>query len=174
MASHNHMAPTVISVRPLTAEAFAPFGDVIAADTAKRSYAINQGTCTRFHDLALVDCSSEGGRAGISLFRAQPCQLPVSVTVMERHPLGSQAFMPLSNRPYLVVVTEDPAVEPQAFLARPDQGVNYRRGTWHHALLALEAEADFLVIDRLGPGQNCEEQHLSRPWQIRTLELEAG
>lgn len=99
------------------------------------------------------------GRPAISLFRAKPLDR-LDLTMMERHPLGSQAFMPLSGRPYLVVVAPPGPLEPaaiQAFLAAPSQGVNYAPGVWHHALLALEAVSDFLVVDRAGPEENCDE-----------------
>lgn len=155
-----------LRVEPLTRAAFAPFGDVIEAAAAASHYAINAGTTTRFHDLADIDTSREGGRSILSLFRAQPRELPFDVTMLERHPLGSQAFVPLSQRPYLVVVAEDPAAVPRAFLARDGQGVNYRPGTWHHPLLALEETSDFLVIDRAGPGNNCDEVVLAAVYRI--------
>lgn len=151
---------------PLTRAAFAPFGDVIEAAAASQSYAINAGTTQRFHDLATIDTTREHGRTIVSLFRAQPRELPFAVRMLERHPLGSQAFVPLSPRPYLVVVATDPSATPRAFLARDGQGVNYRPGTWHHPLLALEAVSDFLVIDRAGPGNNCDEAQLPAPYSI--------
>ncbi|HPA01626.1 MAG TPA: ureidoglycolate lyase, partial [Chiayiivirga sp.] len=83
-----------------------------------------------------------------------------------RHPLGSQAFVPLHARPWLVVVAASPEAAPRAFLARDGAGVNFRRGTWHHPLLALEATGDFLVVDRIGPGDNCEEAALAQPWLL--------
>ncbi len=155
-----------LRIEPLTPAAFEAFGEVIAPEAAREVFSINAGTCTRFHDLGVVDCSVEGGRAGISLFRAAPRALPLAITLLERHPLGSQAFMPLSGRPYLVVVAESPDAAPRGFLARQGQGVNFRRGTWHHPLLALEAVSDFLVIDRIGPGENCEEATLEPGWIV--------
>ena len=89
---------------PLTRAAFAPFGDVIAADAAAHHYPINEGTTERFHDLAKVDVSAAGGRPLISIFRARPRTLPFPLRMLERHPLGSQAFVPLTRLPYLVVV----------------------------------------------------------------------
>ncbi|THF66532.1 ureidoglycolate lyase [Pseudothauera nasutitermitis] len=144
----------------LDAAAFAPFGEVIEAGAATRQFPINQGSTVRYHDLARID-PGEDGHAIVSIFRAQPRALPFEVSMLERHPRGSQAFMPLSGRPYLVVVAppgERPATENlRVFLARADQGVNYAAGVWHHPLLALQAESDFLVIDRAGPGANCDE-----------------
>nr|WP_294866042.1 ureidoglycolate lyase [uncultured Pseudogulbenkiania sp.] len=152
-----------LRVEPLSREAFAPFGDVIEASEAVRHFPINGGNTERYHDLASVEPGPEG-RAIVSIFRGQPRALPFRVEMMERHPLGSQAFIPLSDRPYLVVVAPagaPPAAEDlRVFLARADQGVNYRTGVWHHPLLALDAVCDFLVVDRSGPGHNCDEVQL--------------
>jgi ureidoglycolate lyase len=157
---------SALTIEPLTRAAFAAFGDVIEAGDAAQSYAINAGTTTRFHDLAAIDTTRDGGRTIVSLFRAQPRPLPFVVSMLERHPLGSQAFVPLSLRPYLVVVATDPGATPRAFLAREGQGVNYHAGTWHHPLLALDAISDFLVIDRDGPGDNCDEVELLRRYSL--------
>lgn len=162
-------AATVLVVEALTRDAFAAFGDVIEAANAAKVYAINAGTTTRFHDLASIDTARDGGRPLLSLFRAQPRELPFAITLLERHPLGSQAFVPLSTRPYLVVVAESPDALPRAFLARDGQGVNYHAGTWHHPLLALDDTSDFLVIDRGGPGDNCDEVTLPQNFLIAEL-----
>jgi ureidoglycolate lyase len=159
-----------LRVEALTREAFAPFGDVLEPASAQTVYEINAGTAQRFHALARVDIAGDDGDAVISLFRAQPRQLPFTVAALERHPLGSQAFMPLGSAPYLVVVAPDPASTPRAFLAREGQGVNYHRGTGHHALLALERESDFLVVDRAGTAANCDEVTLAAPWTIASIE----
>lgn len=147
-------------VQPLTREAFAPFGDVIAADDSAQHFSINGGNTERFHDLARLEPGPEG-RIIASIFRGQPRPMPFTVSMMERHPLGSQAFIPLSGNPYLVVVAAAgpaPGTDKlHAFLAQPGQGVNYATGVWHHPLLALNEVCDFLVIDRSGPGKNCDE-----------------
>jgi ureidoglycolate lyase len=145
---------------PLTAAAFAPFGDVI--ETAGRaSRWINHGTCERFDDLAQVDVAGEGGRPVISIFRATPRELPLQLRGLERHPLSSQAFYPLQQLPFLIVVAEEGSgpVAPRVrvYLSSGRQGVNFRRNTWHHELLALHQTSLFLVIDRGGPGENCEQ-----------------
>lgn len=155
-----------LPVRPLTAEAFEPFGEVIEASDAVHHYSINDGNTERYHNLARLD-PGPGGRAILSIFRGKPRSLPFEVRMMERHPLGSQAFVPLSDRPYLVAVAPAseayPGVESICvFLARGDQGINYARGVWHHPLLALEAVSDFLVIDRQGEGPNCDEVVLAQ------------
>ena len=164
-----------LRIQPLTREAFAPFGDVIECAGAAH-YPINAGTTERYHDLARIE-PGEQGHAILSIFRGQPSTFPFRVAMMERHPLGSQAFMPLQDRCYLVVVADpadggDAPGQLHAFLAQGHQGVNYRPGVWHHPLIAVGAEgadvavgtlSDFLVIDREGPGSNCDEQPLSEP-----------
>ncbi len=162
----------VIKAEPLTAEAFKPFGDVIETDANAVQKAINYGNTTRFHDLAGIDTAKNGGRAGVSIFRSTPLALPVTIKLMEYHPLSSQAFIPLSARPYLVVVApagvfDAPAI--RVFVASGDQGVNYRAGTWHHFSLALEAVSDFLVIDRIADEDdtvNCVEHALTEHEQL--------
>jgi ureidoglycolate lyase len=154
------MPPLMVLVTALTREAFAPFGDVIQIQ-GSHHYTINGGYAERYHDLAAVDVLEQGGRALISIFRATPRPTPVRIESMERHPLSSQAFVPLSGIPFLVVVAplgDAPSAESlRAFISDGAQGVNYRRGVWHHALLALESPCDFLVIDRGGPGPDCDE-----------------
>jgi len=150
----------VLDPRPLTREAFAPFGDVIEIEGA-RHYPINEGTTTRFHDLAEVDVEAQGGKPLISIFRATARPCPIRLWLMERHPLASQAFYPLSDHDWLVVVAsgDDPLARDNliCFTASGRQGVNYRRGVWHHPLLVLEPTHDFLIVDRGGPGENLEE-----------------
>jgi len=150
----------VLKASALTAAAFAPFGDVIeTAGHAARS--INDGTCERFDDLAQVDVLAAGGRPLISIFKSVPRTLPLQVLGLERHPLSSQAIIPLDGIPYLVIVAEDGDAalgsRIRAFYSAGAQGVNYRRNTWHHPLIALERTCHFLVVDRGGPGNNCEE-----------------
>jgi ureidoglycolate lyase len=157
-----------LQLERLTRSAFAPFGDVIELDGA-RHFAINGGTTERYHDLASVEVTERGGRALINLFRAQPRALPVDITMMERHPLGSQAFIPLRQGRYLVVVAPagefDPALM-RAFWTDAWQGVNYAKGVWHHPLLALDQVSDFVVVDRGGEGNNCDELSLAEPWRL--------
>ncbi len=160
--------PRQLDITALTKTAFAPFGDVIETDGAERLI-INEGTTERFHNLAGIDVSADGGVPIISIFQGQSRHQngsgPIEIKMMERHPLGSQAFIPLHDSPYLVVVAPiQDAVGPEdlhAFLADGAQGVNYRRNLWHHPLLALEDGHRFLVIDRDGPGDNCVEHHFT-------------
>ena len=149
-----------LSPEPLTRAAFTPFGDVIDMDGAEH-YPINQGTTERYHDMAKVDVTSGGGEPLISIFRGQPRPQPIRLELMERHPLGSQAFYPLQNRDWLLVVSasDDPLDLDalKAFRATGIQGVNYARNIWHHPLLVLAPQSDFLIVDRGGPGDNLEE-----------------
>lgn len=148
----------VLRPEPLTRARFAPFGDVIETE-GSTSLPINQGFAERFHDLARIDTGAEQGETIISLFRGSPRPMPVAIELMERHPLGSQAFHPLQERDWLVVVAEDPRDTQsfRAFGASGKQGVNYARNVWHHPLLTLDPHAEFLIIDRKGPGDNFEE-----------------
>jgi ureidoglycolate lyase len=151
-----------LTIEPLTREAFAPFGDVIETEGAKQ-IPINLGTTIRFHDLATVDVEEGGGRTLINLFRGQPRTLPFEVKMLERHPLGSQAFIPLNDKPYLVVVAPAGELDPskiRAFVTSGWQGVNYAKGVWHHPLIALGEVSDFVVVDRGGEGVNCHELDL--------------
>jgi ureidoglycolate lyase len=145
---------------PLTATAFAPYGDVV--ETAGRDhYPINAGMAERYSDLANIDVGAEGGRPLVSLCQAKPVRLPVPLRLMERHPLSSQAFIPLSRAPFLIVVApagpSPRSDDIRAFISNGRQGINYRAGTWHHPLLALDEATDFLIVDRGGPGTNCDE-----------------
>lgn len=155
-----------IKIEPLTSAAFSLFGDVVEVAENATGTKINDGYTLRYHDLANVDVSAQGGRALVSIFRSTPLSLPIKIEKMERHPLSSQAFMPLSGRHYLVVVAPPGAFDEtgiKAFLAGPNQGVNFHKGTWHHFSLALDAVSDFLVIDRSGDGENCDEILLKTP-----------
>lgn len=159
------MSFLALTVEPLTAAAFAPFGEVIEPASAKKTYAINDGTAQRFHDLANVDCTGGGGRSIVSIFRATPRELPFTVVMLERHPLGSQAFVPLDpSLRYLAVVSQSPDATPRAFFVDQGRGINLKRGTWHHPLIALDRQSDFLVIDRAGEGANCDEAVLPQSW----------
>ncbi|SFR11098.1 ureidoglycolate lyase [Poseidonocella sedimentorum] len=158
----------VVQTEALTPEVFSPFGDVLEAAGAPDKI-INQGMCGRFHDLARMDFGP-AGRAGLSLFQAEPRRLPYRLDLLERHPEGSQAFIPMSFESFLVIVAPDEAGRPgrpRAFLTAPGQGVNLLRGTWHGVLTPLSAPGLFAVIDRIGETPNLEEVPLSEPWEIR-------
>jgi ureidoglycolate lyase len=148
-----------LPITQLTAEAFAHFGDVIEARSAN-TFLINDGQAQRFHDLATVDVSTDGGRPLISLVRSAPTQFPLALKLVERHPLGSQAFIPLGNYKFLIVVAltnnQDLPDTLHAFLSNGRQGINYHPGVWHHPLIVFDQTTDFLIIDRGGEGKNCD------------------
>ncbi|WP_428547706.1 ureidoglycolate lyase [Profundibacter sp.] len=157
----------VIKAQPLTADAFAPFGDVLQA-VGKPDKIINNGFCGRYHDRARLDFDPDG-RAGISVFKAEPRALPYTLDMLERHPDGAQAFIPMSLDAYLVTVAEDENGRPvniRAFIAGPGQGINYHRNTWHGVLTPLSAPGLFAVVDRIGETPNLEEHHLKTPLTI--------
>ena len=155
-----------IATQPLSAARFAPFGDVLDFSGAPEKL-INQGLCGRYHDRAKL--THDGGRAGISLFDAVPRQLPYHLQMMERHPSGSQAFLPMTEAPFLVIVAPDdngrPGL-PEAFLTEPHVGVNYHANVWHGVLTPLSAPGRFAVIDRIGPGANLEEYWFDEAYVI--------
>lgn len=157
---------TTIRTEPLTAEAFEPFGDLLDASGAPDRL-INQGLCGRFHDRARLDFG--GGRAGISVFDAEPRRLPYRLEMVERHPEGSQAFVPMTAQPFLVIVAPDDAGRPgtpRAFLTAPGQGINLLRGTWHGVLTPLHAPGLFAVVDRIGDGANLEEHWFDTAYDV--------
>ena len=148
---------------PLTAAAFAPFGEVLEASGDFRL--INQGLCKRHHDRATLDFGPDG-RAGISIFHAEPRALPYAFDLIERHPDGSQAFLPMTAHPFLVIVAKDPQSTPRAFLTNGAQGINLNRGTWHGVLTPLHAPGLFAVVDRIGLTPNLEEHRFTEPWTV--------
>ena len=157
-----------ILIEPLERNAFAPFGQVIEFAEAEH-FSINGGMTERYHDLAAVELGGIHPRPLISLFRGKPYALPLTLKLVERHPLGSQAFYPLSDRPFLVIVALDEGDAPgapRAFLTSPGQGINIAMNNWHGVLTPLEAVSDFLVIDRGGDGINLEEFTFAEPYIV--------
>jgi ureidoglycolate lyase len=157
----------MLKPEPLTKAAFAPFGDVVEIDGHMPLH-INQGFALRFDNLAHIDVCAEGGQTKVSLFTANPRPTPIEINMMERHPLGSQLFYPLQDKPWLVVVCADPTDSKtfRAFSATGQQGINYHRSTWHFPLLVFEKESRFFVVDRIGPGKNLEEVGLENPLSL--------
>ena len=156
-----------LTAEPLTAAAFAPFGDVLEA-SGDPDKIINQGLCGRFHDRARMDFGPDG-RAGISVFRAELRTLPLTLDMVERHPEGSQAFLPLDREPFLVIVAEDSGGRPgtpRAFVTAPGQGVNYMRNTWHGVLTPVAGNGLFAVVDRIGDTPNLEEFWFDSPYRV--------
>lgn len=155
-----------LKAEELTAELLAPYGDLMDA-SGKPDKMINQGKCGRYHDLARIDFSD--GRAGISIFKGEMETLPLPLQMVERHPEGSQAFVPMSADSFLVVVARDDSgvpKDPKAFLTKPGQAINFHRGTWHGVLAPLSEPGLFAVIDRIGDGANLEEHWFDESYVV--------
>jgi ureidoglycolate lyase len=151
-----------ITPEPLTAAAFAAFGDVLDARGEFRL--INDRMCQRYHDRARLEFGD--ARGGISIFRAEPRALPYRFDLIERHPDGSQAFIPMTAQPFLVIVAPEPGATPRAFITDGAQGINLHRGTWHGVLTPLHAPGLFAVIDRIGATPNLEEYRYAQGWTV--------
>ena len=162
----------IIKAEPLTIDGFKPYGDVIHTCNAEKVYNINEGNTQRFHNLADIDVSTGDGYSLVNIFRSSPLKHPIKIKMMERHPKSSQAFYPLSDNPYLVVVAKAGEFDIntlKVFIAQSNQGVNYHKGTWHHYSLALNDVSDFLVIDRgtkIKGDPNCDEITLPESQQF--------
>ncbi|MDO5370269.1 ureidoglycolate lyase [Paracoccus sp. (in: a-proteobacteria)] len=159
------MNERIIRTEPLTAEAFAPWGEVLDT-TGEPDRIINEGRCGRWHDRARLDVE---GQAGISIFRSQSVRLPYAFRLVERHPLGSQAFLPMTEHPFLVIVAPDEGGQPgrpRAFLTAPGQGINLARGAWHGVLTPLADPGLFAVVDRCAEGPNLEEYRWDQDWTV--------
>ena len=154
-----------LHLKPLTQEAFAPFGDVIQKQ-GHYPEEINYGQTRKYAGLAQIDVADEEGTATVHIYRSRPVSLPFRIEVMEYHPLGSQAFIPLHQRPFLVVVAPPAEIldfdSIEGFITNGEQGVNLKKGVWHHYQLSLLENCDYLVIERDGSGVNTIEQHLEK------------
>ena len=163
-----------LPIKPLTWEGFAPFGDVIEME-GHQSSPMNYGMAERYHALAEVETLGDDARAIISLVKSTQYALPHTVDIMERHPLGSQAFIPLDATPFIVIVAPpDDALNPtaiQAFRSNGKQGINYHRGVWHCPLLTPFAEMNFIMVERAGSGNNCDEVELGEGEQYLLEQL---
>lgn len=166
------MRITKLVTKPLTKQAFAKFGDVIEIDDAQH-FAINDGRVERYHDLAKIEIDADaGGRAIVSYFKINEAkQFPYLFNLVERHPKGSQAFIPMFEAPVVLVVApkdeEFTSSNLQAFVTNGQQGFNFHAGVWHMPLMSEKQGRLFLVIDRSGPGNNCDELTLEN----ETIEL---
>lgn len=159
------MTDRIIRAELLTAGAFAPWGEVLEAE-GPPDRIINEGRCGRWHDRARLDVA---GRPGISIFRSQSVRLPYRFRLVERHPLGSQAFLPMTRNPFLVIVAPDEGGRPgrpRAFLTAPGQGINLARGAWHGVLTPLADPGLFAVVDRCADGVNLEEYRWDQDWLV--------
>lgn len=157
-----------LRIEPLTQTNFSPFGEVI--ESADRdSFLINNGMAERFHALARVDIKGDDAHPVISLVKSQQYHLPRKVDHIECHPLGSQAFVPLDQTRFVIVVAKagnpPQAHDLTAFITNGHQGINYHTGTWHHVLLTPYAAMNFICIDRTGSGNNCIDHYFEENQQ---------
>lgn len=155
----------VIHAAPISQAGLGGLAELITA-TGTPDKLINRGLCQRFHDRATLDIS---GKAGISIFKSDIFCLPFMLDMMERHPHGSQAFFPMQEGEYLVVLAEDnngvPSM-PRAFVAGAGQGVNIGRNVWHGVLCPLTAPGLFMIVDRVVDGPNLEEYWFTEPYEV--------
>ena len=153
-----------LTAKPLTQNSFAAFGDVIDTESAEKSFSMNYEMATRYYDVAKVDVNDHDGETCISLVKSKAVELPFEAKVMEYHPFGSQIFHPLGVIPFLVLVA--PPAEKldsdklELFITNGRQGVNYHKGVWHHYLMPLENDSEFIVVDRKANDINCVEAEL--------------
>lgn len=156
-----------IKAQNITKESFGAFGDILDIDGSPDKL-INAGFCERYNDRAKLEFTN--GKAGISIFNAKARKLPYEFDMLERHPDGSQAFVPLSGNPFLIIVagtnTENKPHQPQAFITEKSQGINIYRNVWHGVLTPLSSPGIFAVVDRIGPGTNLEEYFFNEKFQV--------
>ena len=152
---------------------FNTYGDLISTNDIN-PMDINAGYAKRFDNLANLDTSKDGGKTIVSIFSALKRTFPMKIDMMEKHPLGSQAFIPMKETTFLVLVApkgEKPIIEKiKSFIVPPGTGVNYKAGTWHFPLISTE-DMNFLVVDRKGEGDNLiihdlKEENISIDFQI--------
>ena len=156
-----------IQIQPLTQESFSAFGDVIEKENHD-FFAINQGLTQRYNALSVAQITGDHVAVGMSIFHNLcATEIPFKIDILERHPYGSQSFIPLQQQKFIIIValpldqTQPNEQKIYAFLSNGNQGVTYHQGAWHHPLITLEAKSDFLVVDRIGGGQNCDVHPLA-------------
>ena len=158
------MTEKIIKPIPITKENFSKYGDVISTKDIK-PLEINNGYAKRYDGIANLNTSNDNGETTISIFSALKRNFPMKIDMMEKHPLGSQAFIPMKETTFLVFVA--PKEEKldlnkvEAFIIPPGIGVNYKPGTWHFPLISTE-DMNFLVVDRKGPGDNLVIKNLDK------------
>ena len=149
------MEKIIIPIK-ITRKNFSTYGDLISSDDVK-AMDINAGYAKRFDNLANVDTLKDGGKTIVSIFSALKRTFPMTINMMEKHPLSSQAFIPMKETTFLSFVAppgESPDINKiQSFIIPPKNGINYKPGIWHFPLISTE-DTNFLVIDRKGIGEN--------------------
>ena len=158
------MTEKIITPIPITKENFAKYGDMISTKDIK-PLEINNGYAKRYDGIANLNTSSDNGETTISIFSALKRNFPMKIDMMEKHPLGSQAFIPMKETTFLVFVAPNEEKldlnKIEAFIIPPGVGVNYKPGTWHFPLISTE-DMNFLVVDRKGSGDNLVIENLDK------------
>jgi len=153
-----------INPKPITKQNFSKFGDMITTADIK-PIEINEGYAKRFDGIANLNTSKDNGETTICIFSALKRSFPMKIDMMEKHPLGSQAFIPMKQTTFLVLVAPEgnkPDLSKiEAFIIPPEIGVNYKPGTWHFPLIATE-DMNFLVVDRKGSGDNLVIENIEK------------
>lgn len=163
---------SILKLERLTQSVFAPFGDVIEMGD-REWFHINAGTTRRYHDQGRIQVEGADGQGGISMALGDAFEFPLNIRMLERHPLGSQAWIPFNGTPFVAVVAPNGADDRpdesaiRAFYVESGQGVNYHKGTWHHPLMSLGRKGEFIVVDRIGTAPNCDERDLR---QVRVVD----
>ena len=146
----------IIKPIKITRSNFATYGDLISTNDIN-PMDINSGYAKRFDNLADLNTLKDGGKTIVSIFAALKRTFPMKIDMMEKHPLGSQAFIPMKETTFLAFVAPQgkfPEINKiQSFIIPPKTGINYKPGIWHFPLISTE-DTDFLVIDRKGSGEN--------------------
>ena len=156
------MIEIIITPKKITKENFSLYGDIISTNDVK-PIDINAGYAKRYDNLANINTSKDNGETIISIFSAIKRIFPMKIDMMEKHPLGSQAFIPMKETTFLAFVApKDETLDLnkiEAFIIPPGIGINYYPGTWHFPLISTE-DMNFLVVDRKGSGDNLKIQKL--------------
>ena len=167
------MTSLVIKPKVINKENFRKFGDMITTDDIK-PLEINDGYAKRYDGIANLDAKKDDGESIISIFSALKRSFPMKVDMMEKHPLGSQAFIPMKETTFLAFVApvgdEPDLTKAEAFIIPKGIGINYNAGIWHFPLIATE-DMNFLVVDRKGKGDNLVLHDLDK--ENITLEYQA-
>ena len=154
----------IINPKPITKENFSKFGDMITTDDIE-PLEINNGYAKRFDGIANLDTTKDNGETTICIFSALKRSFPMKIDMIEKHPLGSQAFIPMKQTTFLVLVAPEgnkPDLNKiEAFIVPPEIGVNYNPGIWHFPLIATE-DMNFLVVDRKGSGDNLVIENIEK------------
>jgi len=154
----------IFNPKPITKENFSKFGDMITTSNIK-PIEINNGYAKRFDGIANLNTSKDNGKTTICIFSALKRTFPMKIDMMEKHPLGSQAFIPMKETTFLVFVAPEndkPDLNKiESFIVPPGIGVNYNPGIWHFPLISTE-NMNFLVVDRIGPGDNLVIENLDK------------